>query len=120
MKTTTNMPHASSATADGAKPMQYVFTTEKLTRYQFPTHTTDLVMDRTQAACSEVFVVVLRPNQAPPLHKHEDTEQIFHIFAGHGVLTIGEQKQQFPSRPGTWCACRSTPGTLFGPKEKRI
>jgi len=80
--------------------MQYVFTTEKLTRYQFPTHTTDLVMDRTQAACSEVFVVVLRPNQAPPLHKHEDTEQIFHIFAGHGVLTIGEQKQQFPVKAG--------------------
>ncbi len=100
MKTTPNMPHASGANADGAKPMQYVFTTKKLTRYQFPTHTADLVIDRTQASCSEVFVVVLHPNQAPPLHKHDDMEQIFHVFAGYGILTIGEAKQQISVKAG--------------------
>jgi mannose-6-phosphate isomerase-like protein (cupin superfamily) len=70
-------------------PTQYVFPTSNLLRYRFPTHTNDLVMDRSQASASEVFVVVLEPGEAPPMHKHHDTEQIFHITEGRGRLEIG-------------------------------
>jgi quercetin dioxygenase-like cupin family protein len=83
-----------------APQQQYVFGTEKLTRYQFPTHITDLVVDRAQAACSEVFVVVIRPQHASPLHKHGDMEQIFYVLAGKGTLTIGKAKQPFPIKTG--------------------
>src|SRR2546423_2981022 len=69
---------------------QYVFPTTSLTRYRFPTHTNDLVMDRSQATASEVFVVVLEPGEAPPMHKHHDTEQIFYITEGRGRLEIGK------------------------------
>jgi len=52
--------------------MKYVFDTSNTKRYKFPTHINDLVMDRAEATTSEVFIVVLEPGQAPPLHKHED------------------------------------------------
>lgn len=90
---------AAPPTGEG-KPLQYVFGTEKLTRYQFPTHICDLVVDRAQAACSEVFVVIIRPQHAPPLHKHDDMEQIFYVLAGHGTLTIREAKQTYPVKAG--------------------
>lgn len=74
--------------------MKYVFGTDNLKRYQFPTHRNDLVMDRSEADTSEVFVVVLKPGQAPPLHKHDDTEQIFYIMEGDGTLIIGQEKRR--------------------------
>ena len=74
--------------------MQFVFSTTKTTHYRFPTHTNDLVMDRAEATTSEVFVVVLEPGEAPPMHKHDDTEQIFYVLEGQGTLTIGKEKQQ--------------------------
>ena len=79
---------------------RYVFQTQVLTRYQFPTHMTDLVVDRAQAGYSEVFVVVIQPHHASPLHKHDDMEQIFYVLAGNGTLTIGETKQELPVKPG--------------------
>ena len=69
--------------------MDYVFSTTRIKRYRFPTHINDLVMDRSQAAASEVFVVELAPGEAPPLHQHSDTEQIFYILEGNGRLEIG-------------------------------
>ncbi len=78
---------------------QYVFSTRATVRYRFPTHVNDLVMDRAQAETSEVFVVVLEPGEAPPLHVHHDTEQIFYVIQGTGVLSIGEEKT-FPVEPG--------------------
>lgn len=48
-------------------------------------------MDRSEANFSEVFVVVIEPGKAPPLHKHDDTEQIFYVTRGSGVLTIGKE-----------------------------
>jgi mannose-6-phosphate isomerase-like protein (cupin superfamily) len=58
-------------------------------------------VDRAQATSSEVFVVVIRPGKAPPLHKHDDMEQIFYLLAGRGTLTIGgEVKQQLPVQCG--------------------
>jgi quercetin dioxygenase-like cupin family protein len=80
--------------------MRYVFGTTNLKRYRFPTHRNDLVMDRSEAATSEVFLVVLEPGQAPPLHKHDDTEQIFYILAGEGTLTIKGEETGYQVRTG--------------------
>lgn len=79
---------------------QFVFQTAELKRYQFPTHINDLIIDRKDATNSEVFMVIIEPNKAPLLHKHDDTEQIFYIIDGTGVLTIGEQKKTIPVKPG--------------------
>ena len=91
-----------NAAEQAKQPTQYLFHTEKLTRYQFPTHMNDLIIDRDQAANSEAFVVVLKPGHAPPLHIHNDMEQIFYILTGHGTLTIGkgEGQKHFPVKPG--------------------
>jgi mannose-6-phosphate isomerase-like protein (cupin superfamily) len=69
--------------------MKYVFSTKNLTRYTFPTHINDLVVDRSETDASEVFIVVIKPGEATPSHKHNDTEQIFYILEGEGVLEIG-------------------------------
>ena len=90
--------------------MQYVFSTKEAKRYRFPTHINDLVMDRSQATGSEVFVVVLEPGEAPPLHQHDDTEQIFYVLHGRGRLTIGDEAYPFDVQPGD--VVRIPPGTL--------
>jgi quercetin dioxygenase-like cupin family protein len=71
----------------------YVFPTQDLVRYRFPTHINDLVMDRSEAQFSEVFIVVIEPDKGPPLHRHNDTEQLFYMLEGKGTLTIGKEKQ---------------------------
>ncbi|MDI7275382.1 MAG: cupin domain-containing protein [Anaerolineae bacterium] len=77
--------------------VQYVFPARDSVRYRFPTHTNDLIMDRSQAECSEAFIVLLEPGEAPPLHVHPDTEQIFYVLQGTGVLQIGgDDGQRFP------------------------
>lgn len=80
--------------------MNYVFSTKQLQRYRFPTHINDLVMDRSQASASEVFIVVIGPGGAPPLHQHDDTEQIFYILEGQGRLEIGGESEDFMVGPG--------------------
>ena len=90
--------------------MKFVFPTSKVQRYQFPTHINDLVVDRADAETSEVFVVVIEPGKAPPLHKHDDTEQIFYILKGKGVLSIGEKRKKFPVQPAD--VVRIPPHTL--------
>lgn len=81
--------------------MRYVFPTTDLTRYRFPTHINDLVMDRSEAEFSEVFIVVIEPGKAPPLHVHNDTEQIFYVLDGSGILTIGKDRPEtFKVGPG--------------------
>jgi mannose-6-phosphate isomerase-like protein (cupin superfamily) len=90
--------------------VQFVFPTSKLKCYRFPTHVNDLVVDRADAETSEVFVVVLEPGEAPPLHQHDDTEQIFYILAGQGVLRIGAKQKRFPVRAGN--VLRIPPKTL--------
>ena len=79
---------------------RYVFSTADTIRYRFPTHVNDLVMDRSEAETSEVFIVVLEPGEAPPLHIHHDTEQIFYMLEGSGVLQIGETPEYYPVKPG--------------------
>ena len=90
--------------------MEFVFPTSQVKRYRFPTHVNDLVVDRAESQTSEVFVVVLEPGQAPPLHQHDDTEQVFYILAGEGVLSIGLEKEQHPVQPGD--VVRIPPETL--------
>jgi len=90
--------------------MSYVFSTKEMKRYRFPTHVNDLVMDRSQAIASEVFVVELAPGEAPPLHQHHDTEQIFYILEGNGRLEIGTNATPYPVNPGD--VVRIPPATL--------
>ncbi len=80
---------------------KYVFSTKDTIRYRFPTHINDLVMDRADAETSEVFVVVLERGEAPPLHVHHDTEQIFYMLQGSGTLQIGaDAPAYFDVKPG--------------------
>lgn len=79
---------------------RFVFSTKETVHYRFPTHVNDLVMDRSQAETSEVFIVVLEPGEAPPLHVHDDTEQVFYVLEGAGLLQIGESAKRFAVRPG--------------------
>lgn len=78
------------------KKENYVFSTSEseTIRYKFPTHINDLVMDRSEARFSEVFFVVIDPGKAPPLHKHDDTEQLFYVTEGSGMLTIGDENPE--------------------------
>ncbi len=80
--------------------MQYAFDTSQTKRYRFPTHTNDLVIDRKDAETSEVFIVILEPGEAPPLHSHDDTEQIFYLLEGEGVLTASSDKTEYPVHVG--------------------
>jgi mannose-6-phosphate isomerase-like protein (cupin superfamily) len=80
---------------------RYVFSTTQVARYRFPTHVNDLVMDRAEAETSEAFLVVLEPEESPPLHIHDDMEQIFFVQTGTGTLQIGSTPATFyPVRPG--------------------
>jgi quercetin dioxygenase-like cupin family protein len=90
--------------------MAYVFSTKQPQRYRFPTHINDLVMDRSQASASEVFIVVISPGGAPPLHQHDDTEQIFYVLEGRGRLEIGGESEDFLVEPGD--VVRIPPSTL--------
>ena len=76
---------------DAFRTQKYVFPTHNPIRYKFPTHINDLVMDRAEARFSEVFIVIIEPDKAPPVHKHDDTEQIFYIIQGEGTLFIGKE-----------------------------
>jgi mannose-6-phosphate isomerase-like protein (cupin superfamily) len=89
---------------------RYVFDTKQTRRYRFPTHTNELVVDRADSTASEVFVVVLEPGEAPPMHKHDDTEQVFYITEGEGRLEIGPRKESFGVKPGD--VVRVPPSTL--------
>ena len=80
--------------------MKYIFSTQNLKRYRFPTHINDLVLDRSEATASEVFIVELAPGEAPPLHQHDDTEQIFYVLSGQGRLEAGEPLTSHPVNIG--------------------
>ncbi len=85
---------------DKMEQTQYIFDTRKTIHYRFPTHVNDLVMDRAQAETSEVFVVVLEPGEASPLHVHHDTEQIYYVLDGNGSIQIGDSPDRYPIKPG--------------------
>jgi mannose-6-phosphate isomerase-like protein (cupin superfamily) len=80
--------------------LKYVFNTQQVIPYRFPTHRNDLVIDRADAATAEVFITVLEPGESAPLHIHHDCEQIFHVIEGAGKLYIGKEEQAFDLKPG--------------------
>ena len=82
------------------KSEQFVFSLTDLKRYAFPTHTNELVVDRAWSQTSEVILVILKPGESPPLHKHDDTEQVFCILEGQGTLTVGEEGRTYPVKAG--------------------
>jgi mannose-6-phosphate isomerase-like protein (cupin superfamily) len=89
---------------------KFVFDTDNTILYRFPTHSTELVMDRSEAATSEVFIVILQPGEAPPLHVHHDTEQVFYVLQGSGELQTGpDGGQRAPLTAGN--LVRIPPGT---------
>ena len=84
-------------------------------RYRFPNHIIDLVVDRTEARCSEVFVTVMKQDAGNPLHQHAEAEQIFYVMEGAGVLSIGLEWEEHPIvqgdvvriPPDTWHSVRA-------------
>jgi quercetin dioxygenase-like cupin family protein len=79
---------------------QIVFETTNLYRYEFPTHINDIIVDRAQSSSSEVFMVYVEPEKSVHHHKHDDTEQIFYMIKGTGILSIGENKEEHKVKPG--------------------
>ena len=101
---------------------QYVFDSRRISRYRFPTHTNDLIMDRKDAATSEAFFVILEPGEAPPLHVHPDAEQVFFILRGTADMTVGVTNPEtfalkagdfVRTPPGVHHAVRGTGSTPF-------
>jgi len=82
--------------------MKHVYSTEGGKRYEFPTHVNELVIDRSDATVSEVFMVEVEPGKGPPPHVHSDAEQVYYIVEGRGTLTVGEggDARHFPVKPG--------------------
>lgn len=89
--------------------MKYVFETNAPTLYRFPTHANALVMDRADAAASEVFISIMEPGEAPPMHVHHDTEQVFYVLEGEGRLEIQGREGGSVITPGQ--VVRIPPGT---------
>jgi mannose-6-phosphate isomerase-like protein (cupin superfamily) len=100
-----------------SKPVRYVFPTQNLKRYRFPTHINDIVMDRAEAQCSEVFVVVVPVNQGAPLHQHDDAKQIFYLPEARGTLTVGNEP--LPVAPGDVVRIPCAPSTSSRPTAAR-
>src|SRR4051812_41499596 len=77
---------------------------------------------RRGAAAPGLFFVTLDPGGAPPLHVHEDAEQVFFVLEGEAELTIGrEAPETMPVKvgdlvrppPGTWHSIRATGDRRF-------
>lgn len=98
----TNKSLTEDSSSDNQKPQfsQYVFETTNLYRYEFPTHINDIIVDRAQASNSEVFMVYVEPGKSVHHHKHDDTEQIFYMLEGTGILSIGENMEEHKVKPG--------------------
>jgi hypothetical protein len=90
---------------EGRPVTQYVFDARKVVRYRFPTHTNDLIMDRREASASEAFFVILEPGEAPPVHVHEDAEQVFFTRSrwatSFGRRPVSRTRSGAPDRPGS-------------------
>ena len=79
---------------------RYVFDTDNGRPYHFPHSTNFLILDRAEAETSEAFLVLLQPDDKPPLHLHQETEQVMYILRGTGILQVGqEQPEFFPVKP---------------------
>lgn len=67
-----------------------IYSTRNTTPYFFLQHCNELVMDRSRAEACEVFVTVIKPGKATPVHKHDDTEQVYYVIEGKGRIERGK------------------------------
>ncbi|MHC1705724.1 MAG: cupin domain-containing protein [Tenuifilaceae bacterium] len=79
---------------------QFIFETTNLYRYEFPTHINDIIVDRAVSQNSEVFMVIVEDGKSVHHHQHADTEQIFYMLEGTGILSIGKDKAEYAVKPG--------------------
>jgi mannose-6-phosphate isomerase-like protein (cupin superfamily) len=77
-----------------------VYRTDSLKRYCFPTHCTDLIIDRQDSEAAEVFFAVLKPGEKTAPHKHDDCEQLWYVIEGCGTLFTGPEREAHPVRAG--------------------
>jgi mannose-6-phosphate isomerase-like protein (cupin superfamily) len=92
---------------------QYVFDSRQVNRYRFPTHTNDLIMDRSEAATSEAFFVILEAGETVPQHVHRDAEQVFFVLEGAAEMTVSPPEGEEERVPlGVGDFVRTPPGTL--------
>jgi mannose-6-phosphate isomerase-like protein (cupin superfamily) len=77
-----------------------VYKTDALKRYCFPTHCTDLIIDRKDSEAVEVFFAVLKPGEKTVPHKHDDCEQLWHVVEGCGTLFTGPEREEHAVRAG--------------------
>ena len=73
-----------------------VYKTNSLKRYCFPTHCTDLIIDRQDSEAVEVFFAVLKPGEKTVPHKHDDCEQLWHVIEGCGTFFTGPEATAAP------------------------
>lgn len=109
----TENPHEPLGVVEN-KDEQYVFHTDHLTRYEFPTHFNELIIDRADSRKSEIYKVLVEPCKTVIHHQHEDLEQVFYILEGQGWLYIGENKTVYLIAPGE--VVRIPPQTLHSVK----
>ena len=62
-------------------------------------------------SASEAFFVILEPGEAPPMHVHEDAEQVFYILEGEGEMTVGRDDAGDACRCASGDFVRTPPGT---------
>jgi mannose-6-phosphate isomerase-like protein (cupin superfamily) len=102
--------HYKEKTMPEQRYSKFVFRPADTKAYRFPTHAAKLLMDRSEAETSEAFLVMLGPGEAPPVHVHHDTEQVFYVIQGVGQLQIDSvDGPQFPIASGD--LIRIPPGT---------
>ena len=77
-----------------------MYSTNSLKGYRFPTHRTDLIIDREESEAVEVFFAVLQPGEKTSLHKHDDCEQLWYVIEGCGVVHSDPEGRQQPIRAG--------------------
>lgn len=70
-----------------------IYSTKRTTPYFFLQHCNELVMDRSKAEACEVFVTVIKPGKTTPLHKHHDTEQVYYVLSGVGLVERGKSRR---------------------------
>ena len=87
--------------------------TTSLKGYRFPTHRTDLIVDRKESEAAEVFFAVLEPGEKTSLHQHDDCEQLWYVIEGCGTLTSGPGRQPQPIARATWCSPAETSRTAW-------
>jgi len=61
----------------------------------------------------------LQPGQATALHRHQQTEELYHVTAGHGLMRLG--CDEFPIAPGdTVCISPGMPHAVHNTGDEPL